>query len=75
LGERLLVGGEFARIGNRDRNRLAALDRSGAVDESFDADVDGSVLALGIFANTLHVGGLFTRSGSAVRSRFMSLEL
>ncbi|MDB6033881.1 MAG: hypothetical protein JWM16_4219 [Verrucomicrobiales bacterium] len=64
-GNKLYVGGEFARFGDVNRNGIARLDETGAVDPDFDpgAGLNGPVYALAVQSDSkVLAGGAFTRA-------------
>ena len=61
VGSKLYIGGEFTKVNEQPRNRLAAVDMiTGAVDPAFDPDPDNDVYALAVAAGRLVAGGKFT---------------
>jgi Domain of unknown function (DUF5122) beta-propeller len=70
-GQSVWIGGEFAKINGRGRNRLVKLDaRDGSVDRRFSGAANGPVRALALQDGWLYVGGSFDRiNRSAPRPR------
>ncbi|HKQ36616.1 MAG TPA: Calx-beta domain-containing protein, partial [Verrucomicrobiae bacterium] len=75
--EKVLVGGRFTRVGNRNRNGIARLNQNGAVDTSFNpgSGADNPVLALAVDGDgSILVGGDFTTYNNTPRSRVARLN-
>jgi uncharacterized delta-60 repeat protein len=73
----LLVGGEFGSVSGTNRNRLARLTPSGALDTSFDAGAGptGPVFALALQPNgRVVVGGAFTNFAGSPIGGLVRLE-
>ncbi len=61
VGSKLYIGGEFSKVNEQPRNKLAAVDLvTGAVDPAFNPDPDNDVYALAIVGGRLVAGGKFT---------------
>ncbi len=72
---RILMGGEFSRIGGFHRPNLARLEPSGALDTSFDPWVDGRVLCAAVQPDgRILIGGRFSRVGGVLRSGLARLH-
>ncbi|MGH9008268.1 MAG: hypothetical protein ACRDYF_00295, partial [Acidimicrobiia bacterium] len=74
---RLLLGGEFTKIGATTRNRLAAVDAAtGALDTAWAPSADGIVhtLRLSPDGTKVYVGGAFANMGASARSRLALLS-
>ena len=74
---RLLLGGDFTKIGATTRNRLAAVNATtGALDTAWAPSADGIVhtLRLSPDATKVYVGGAFANIGSNSRSRLALLS-
>ena len=75
--EKVVVGGRFTRMGNRNRNGIARLNQNGAVDTAFNpgAGADNPVLALAIDGDgSILIGGDFTTYNNVARSRVARLN-
>jgi uncharacterized delta-60 repeat protein len=75
--EKIIVGGRFTRMGNRNRNGIARLNPDGAVDTAFNpgAGADNPVLALAVDDDgTILIGGDFTTYNNVARSRIARLN-
>ena len=71
----VLVGGDFAVLGNQSRMRLARLDAEGNVDSSWSLGADNSVLALALQPDgKVLVAGQFLTLGGQTRSRLARLN-
>ncbi len=58
---KLIIGGEFERVGGSSRNNLARLNPNGTLDTSFNPNVDGVVLSTSVQCDgRIIVGGNFT---------------
>ncbi len=76
---KIVVGGEFTRLGGRERNCLGRLNRDGTLDAAFAADTGGGdfpfVYALALQADgKIVVGGNFTQIGGLPRPCLARLE-
>lgn len=58
------IGGDFSVVGGQPRQRLARIRPDKTVDPSFNPGVAGQVNALALSGSTLHVGGVFSGTGS-----------
>lgn len=75
--EKLVVGGRFSRLGNRNRGGIARLNQDGAVDTSFNpgSGADNPVLALAIDGDgSILIGGNFTTYNNDPRGRVARLN-
>src|SRR5262245_29351643 len=73
----LFVGGQFTAIGGQLKNRIAALDyTTGAADDLWDANANGSVLALWYdpVEAVLYAGGQFNNISATFRNRIAALD-
>src|SRR3954463_9085746 len=68
------LGGTFRRVGGVERNRIAHVLASGALDTTFDANADGPVVSLALAGGTLYVGGDFTAIGDRLRTRIAAVS-
>lgn len=64
---RWYIGGEFTSVGGVPRNNLARIHPSGALDRSWDFNVDNRVYALEVDGPYLYVGGGFTAINGIAR--------
>jgi hypothetical protein len=69
-----IIGGEFTRIGETARGRLARLLPDGSVDSSFTASANGTVWALAVLGSKVYLGGEFTRVDDVERNRLAALD-
>jgi uncharacterized delta-60 repeat protein len=75
--EKVVVGGRFTRIGNRNRGGIARVNQNGAVDTAFNpgAGADNPVLAIAIDNDqSILIGGDFTTYNNDPRSRIARLN-
>ncbi len=74
-GTTVWAGGEFTRIDDVPRERLARIDAAtGALDPRFDVGVDDTVRALELDHGMLYVGGLFTRVGTRAQAHLAKVN-
>ncbi|QQS61606.1 MAG: PQQ-like beta-propeller repeat protein [Candidatus Moraniibacteriota bacterium] len=75
-GSSLYVGGQFSYfIGGYDRSDLAKLNATtGALDESFDPNVNNRVYSLVLSGSDLYLGGYFTTVGGQTRNRLAKVN-
>jgi trimeric autotransporter adhesin len=77
-GSTVYIGGAFGYITPNGlsataRNRLAAVDTSNGIIQSWNPNADGAVYALLLNGATLYAGGDFTTIGSTARSRLAAI--
>ncbi len=66
--DKILIGGDFVKIGDHDRTGLAKLLENGTVDTSFNADTDGQVTCIALQPDgKIIIGGRFTVVGGIER--------
>ena len=66
---KVLVGGDFSRIGNGSRGYFARLEATGAIDNTFDAAVNTSVYCAALLPDgKILIGGRFTSVGGQLRA-------
>lgn len=72
------VGGAFTDVGGSAHNHLVHILASGALDDTWNPDVDGTVYALYLSGNTLYVGGEFSSiddgRGAQTRNNLAALD-
>ena len=68
------LGGDFKYVGGHPRARLAHILPSGAVDPTWDPQIDGSVYALARSGDDLYVGGAFATVNGAAHSKIAKLS-
>jgi len=62
---KIIIGGEFTRVGSVARNRIARLDANGALDESFDPGTGvGGSLAPGVYSVAIQPNGKILVAGN-----------
>ena len=72
---KILLGGEFTRVGGQFRNHIARLNADGTLDESFDPNADASVSAFALQPDgKILVGGNFATLGGQPRNRIARLK-
>lgn len=72
---KVLVGGEFTRIGGWPRNRIARLNAGGTSDPGFNPGADGAVYSLAVqLDGKVLVGGAFAQIGGQARDRIARLN-
>jgi hypothetical protein len=70
---RVYAGGYFTSIGGQPRNKIAAIDGSGAV-TPWNPNADDWVNALGASGSTIYAAGNFTSIGDAGRNRIAAID-
>lgn len=72
---RLLIGGDFTTYDGVERNRIARLTTTGALDTTFDpgAGCDGPVYCIAVSGSSIYIGGDFTSYNGTVRNRLAVL--
>jgi hypothetical protein len=60
-------------MGGLSRNRIAALDASGAAVAAWDPDANGLVHGLALSGSTVYAGGAFTTIGGALQTSFAGM--
>ena len=72
---KILAGGFFTSIGGQTRNRIARLDATTGLADSFDPNADGSVYSIAVQADgKILAGGDFTSIGGQTRNRIARLD-
>ena len=74
-GTNMYVGGQFANIGAKARNRLAALSLTTGLAGTWNPNPNGIVRALWLTATNAYVGGDFTTISVSSRRGFASIGL
>jgi hypothetical protein len=74
-GTNIYVGGQFANIGGKARNRLAAIGLTTGVAGTWNPNPNGIVRALWLTATNAYVGGDFTTISVVSRRGFASIGL
>ena len=78
-GSKLYAGGWFNSLVPADeyknRNRIAAIDKSNGEPTDWNPDANGRVRSLVLSGNTLYAGGLFTQIGGLSRNRIAALNI
>jgi uncharacterized delta-60 repeat protein len=72
----VFIGGNFTKVNNMTRNRIARLSALGAVDTGFDpgAGADDQVLTVAVHDGGVLIGGYFTTVGGAGRKGIARLN-
>ena len=73
-GQTLFVGGQFTKVNNANRYRLAAFSVSTGALTSLAPRVNSSVYAIASIGNTVYIGGSFNAIGSVPRTRLAALD-
>ncbi|WP_339154892.1 hypothetical protein [Actinomadura luteofluorescens] len=68
-GARLYVGGDFTKIDNRRRGKIASFDASTGALDGFQHELNSRVKALEVTGTTVYAGGYFTTVDGASRQR------
>jgi uncharacterized delta-60 repeat protein len=72
---KILVGGTFTNIGGQFRNRIARLDPTTGLADSFNPNADNDVLTLAVQAdNKIIVGGFFDNIGGQSREMIARID-
>ena len=72
---KILVGGDFSSIGEQTRNRIARLDPTTGLPDSFNPNANGNVFAIAVQPDgKIVVGGGFTNISSQTRNRLARLD-
>ena len=80
LDGKILVGGDFTRIGAQERNRVARLDATTGLADSFNPNASGGdphpdISAIAVLRNgRIVVGGAFTEIGGQKRNHLAVLD-
>jgi hypothetical protein len=74
-GTNIYVGGQFANIGTKARNRLAAINLTNGVAGTWNPNPNGIVRALWVTATNAYVGGDFTTISVSNRRGLASIGL
>lgn len=69
----IYLGGDFTTVGGVTRNRIAAIDSSGAL-TSWNPNANSVVSSIAVNGSTVYVGGFFTNIGGQGRSRIAALD-
>lgn len=67
------VSGSFSRVNGKNRNKIACIDKSGAVTD-WNPDANNGVVAIAVDGPLVYVGGYFTRIGGKNRNHLACLE-
>lgn len=70
-----IIAGEFTSVNGSTRRRLARLTARGALDTTFDVNVDGTVRAVGISGTSVYFAGSFTTVAGAARAGVAAVDL
>jgi PKD repeat protein len=74
-GSTIYVGGDFDRVNNVSRGRVAAINaQTGALVTGFTAAANTRVASLAVHGSTLYVGGYFTTFGGQTRTRLAAVD-
>lgn len=68
------IGGDFTRIGDEERNRIARIRPDGSL-HPWNPNVNGSVHTLALQNNVLYAGGAFNNIGGLQRNRIAALDI
>ena len=72
---KIYVGGDFTTVDGQARSHIAAFDvATGALDPSFQPDVNGEVKALAVSDTTVYAGGQFTKAANAWHVRLAAFN-
>ena len=72
---KILAGGDFTSIGGQTRNRIARLDATTGLADSFDPNANGNVYSIAVQADgKILAGGDFTSIGGQTRNRIARLD-
>ncbi len=72
---KIYMAGWFSNVGGTPRNNLAVLDpTTGALDLTFDAQLDGAVRTMTLDGNTLFIGGDFGNVGGEAHQSVASIN-
>ncbi len=75
VGSNIFIGGDFAMIGAKTRNNLAALDLTTGAATSFNPNLNSGVTSMLIKNAALYAGGYFTNIGSVTRNYIAAIDL
>ncbi len=73
-GSVIYVGGDFGRVNDQFRARVAAIDAQTGAVLPFNPVANVRVSAIAVDGNTLYMGGVFTTVGSQPRSRLAAVN-
>ena len=73
-GQTLFVGGQFTKVNNQNRYRLAAFSVATGALTSLAPRVNSAVNAIASVGNTLYIGGSFNAIGAVPRIRLAALD-
>lgn len=73
-GSTLYVAGSFSSLGGQSRNRIAALNVSDGLAQTWNPGVDGTVSTLLLSGTTLYTAGTFTTIGGQARANIAALD-
>ena len=72
---KILVGGNFTSIGGQTRNRIARLDATTGLADSFNPNANDDVHAIAVQADgKILAGGFFASIGGQTRNRIARLD-
>ena len=72
---KILIGGQFTRVGGTAHRNIARLNADGTADNTFAADTDDEVRAIALQPDgRIVVAGIFTKVGSVARNQIARLE-
>ena len=72
---KILAGGDFTSIGGQTRNRIARLDATTGLADSFDPNANGRVYSIAVQADgKILAGGVFTSIGGQTRNHIARLD-
>ena len=74
VGSNVYIGGIFKTLNGQPRNRLAAVDLTGAL-TSFNPNANDEVDTFMVVGSTLHVGGRFASIGATNRNGLAAIDL
>jgi len=70
----LYLAGQFTSVGGQIRNRLAAVDVSGAAVTGWNPNANNQVFSIVVSGSTAYVGGQFTTVGGQSRNRIAAIS-
>ncbi|MEK6748847.1 MAG: hypothetical protein AABY83_06530 [Pseudomonadota bacterium] len=72
--QKMYVGGKFTTIGGRSRSRLASIDSSGLLSDTWQPAADNAVRALNMFGTSIYAGGDFATVNGNGRANIVKLD-
>src|SRR6185369_14190719 len=69
------AGGQFTKIGGKDRHHIAALNSTNGIPTAWDPDASGPVLALAVYNSSVYVGGQFSTLGGGFPTNIARLDI